>query len=248
MVETQSDTRQGSSSPDLKTKATEIGQNSQDHAIETIRSSASVVGDKIQEATEAAKIIAADAIDKLQQNAATRQASGADYLERFADHLREPSQVFAAEAPLAERGIAVAADYVEDAASGLREGSPRDLVSFVSHFARRQPAAFLGTSTLAGLAAVLERQPLLALAPLGSIVGGLLGLALPRTERETELIGDASAQTSRAKGRGRTQGRDGRTSNIARGERRRFRVNWQSTTSGTRSIESRPREAREWVV
>jgi hypothetical protein len=47
------------------------------------------------------------------------------------------------------------------------------------------------TSTLTDL---LERQPLV-LAPLGIIAGGLLAAALPRTEREAELMGDASAQT-----------------------------------------------------
>ena len=148
MVETQS----SSQSPDLKAKAAELGHQIQDQAKETVRTSAEAAGDKIREAADAAKRVASSAAEQLQESAGRRQASGADYLERFAGHMREASQVFAADAPLAERGITLAADYVENAASTLRDGSPRDLVSLATDFARRQPAAFLGVSALAGFA------------------------------------------------------------------------------------------------
>ena len=58
------------------------------------------------------------------------------------------------DAPFAARGINSAADYVEDAAEKIRNGTFRDIVDGASDFAKRQPAAFLGLSVLAGFAAV----------------------------------------------------------------------------------------------
>jgi hypothetical protein len=43
---------------------------------------------------------------------------------------------------------------VEEAAAKVRDGSVRDLVDGATDFAKRQPAAFLGLSVLAGFAAV----------------------------------------------------------------------------------------------
>lgn len=137
---------------DLKAKAADLGQQIKDQAQDALQSTAQVASDKLREASEAAKDVASSAADKLQENAASRQASGADYLERFAGHMREASQIFTHDAPLAEKGIASAASYVEDAAGRLRNGSPRDLVGLATDFARRNPAAFLGVSALAGFA------------------------------------------------------------------------------------------------
>jgi len=56
--------------------------------------------------------------------------------------------------PFAARGINSAAEYVDEAADKIRNGSFRDLVDGATDFAKRQPAAFLGLSVLAGFAAV----------------------------------------------------------------------------------------------
>ena len=56
--------------------------------------------------------------------------------------------------PAAARAIEMAAGYVEDAATKMRNGSLHDLMDGMTSFARRQPAAFLGLSVLAGFAAV----------------------------------------------------------------------------------------------
>jgi hypothetical protein len=56
--------------------------------------------------------------------------------------------------PFAARGINSAAEYVDEAAEKIRNGSFRDLVDGATDFAKRQPAAFLGLSVLAGFAAV----------------------------------------------------------------------------------------------
>jgi hypothetical protein len=47
-----------------------------------------------------------------------------------------------------------AAEYVDEAAEKIRNGSFRDLLDGATDFAKRQPAAFLGLSVLAGFAAV----------------------------------------------------------------------------------------------
>ena len=83
-----------------------------------------------------------------------QQQSGADFIVRFAGNIREAARPFENEAPFAARGINSAADYVEDAAEKIRNGGFRDLVDGATDFARRQPAAFLGISVLAGFAAV----------------------------------------------------------------------------------------------
>ena len=66
----------------------------------------------------------------------------------------KPPSAFESDAPFAARGINSAADYVEDAAEKIRNGTFRDLLDGANDFAKRQPAAFLGLSVLAGFAAV----------------------------------------------------------------------------------------------
>ena len=75
-------------------------------------------------------------------------------MERFAGNIRDAARAFESDAPFAARGINSAAEYVEDAAEKIRNGSFRDLVDGATDFAKRQPAAFLGISVLAGFAAV----------------------------------------------------------------------------------------------
>ena len=92
--------------------------------------------------------------DQIQDQAREKQRSGADFIERFAGNIREAGRAFENDVPFAARGINSAAEYVEDAAEKIRNGSFRDLVDNATDFAKRQPAAFLGVSVLAGFAAV----------------------------------------------------------------------------------------------
>ena len=68
--------------------------------------------------------------------------------------MREAGRAFESDVPFAARGIGSAADYVEEAAQKIRDGSFRDLVEGATDFAKRQPAAFLRISVLAGFAAL----------------------------------------------------------------------------------------------
>ena len=110
--------------------------------------------DKFKEAADAAKDVTSGTTDQLQGQVREKQRSGADFIERFAGNIREAARAFENDAPFAARGINSAAEYVEDAAEKIRNGSFRDVVDNATDFAKRQPAAFLGISVLAGFAVV----------------------------------------------------------------------------------------------
>jgi len=143
-----------SSSQGLKDQASEAGAEMKQRASDAFRASAEMARDKFKESAEAAKDLASDTADHLQDRAREQQRSGADFIERFAGNIREAAHAFENDAPFAARGINSAADYVEDAADRMRNGSFGDLVDGATDFAKRQPAAFLGISVLAGFAAV----------------------------------------------------------------------------------------------
>jgi hypothetical protein len=99
--------------------------------------------DKFKEASATAADVAEDAADRFQDKAEEQQRSGVDFIGMLAGNMRQ-----------AARGINTGADYVEEAAKKIRNGSFGDLVDGASDFAKRQPAAFLGLSVLVGFAAV----------------------------------------------------------------------------------------------
>jgi gas vesicle protein len=142
------------SSQNLKDQVADAGAEMKQRAGDALRTSADVARDKLKEAANSAKDMASETADHLQDQASQKQRTGADFVERFAGNIREAARAFENDAPFAARGINSAAEYVEDAANKIRNGSFRDLVDGATDFAKRQPAAFLGISVLAGFAAV----------------------------------------------------------------------------------------------
>ena len=142
------------SSQTLKDQIADAGAEVKQRAGDALRASTDIARDKFQEATQAAKDAAAGTADQLKDKTREQQRSGADFIERFAGNIREAAHAFENDAPFAARGINSAADYVENSAQKIRNGSFRDLVDGATDFAKRQPAAFLGLSVLAGFAAV----------------------------------------------------------------------------------------------
>src|ERR1700722_9627304 len=138
----------------LKDQVADAGAEMKQRAGDAFRATADVARDKFKEAADAAKDAASGTADHLQDQARQQQRTGADFIERFAGNIREASRAFESDAPFAARGINSAADYVQDAAEKIRNGGFRDLVDGATDFAKRQPAAFLGLSVLAGFAAV----------------------------------------------------------------------------------------------
>ncbi|MGX1167931.1 ElaB/YqjD/DUF883 family membrane-anchored ribosome-binding protein [Bradyrhizobium sp. USDA 372] len=139
---------------EIKEQMSDAGAEVKQRAGDAFRASADVARDKFGEAADAAKGVAEGTMDQIQSQAREQQRSGADFVERLAGNIREAGRAFESDVPFAARGIGAAADYVEDAAQKIRDGSFRDLVEGATDFARRQPAAFLGISVLAGFAAV----------------------------------------------------------------------------------------------
>ena len=142
------------SSQNLKDQVVDAGAEMKQRAGDALRASTDMARDKFKEAADAAKDAASGTADQIQGQAREKQRSGADFIERFAGNIREAARAFENDAPFAARGIDSAAEYVEDAAEKIRNGSFRDLVDNATDFAKRQPAAFLGISVLAGFAAV----------------------------------------------------------------------------------------------
>jgi hypothetical protein len=142
------------SSQNLKDQVVEAGAEMKQRAGDALRASADIARDKFKDAADVAKDVASGTADQLEGQAREKQRSSADFIERFAGNIREAARVFENDAPFAARGINSAAEYVEDAAEKIRNGSFRDLVDNATDFAKRQPAAFLGISVLAGFAAV----------------------------------------------------------------------------------------------
>jgi gas vesicle protein len=138
----------------LKDQVADAGAEMKQRAGDAFRATADVARDKFKEAADAAKDAASGTADHLQDQARQQQRTGADFIERFAGNIREASRAFESDAPFAARGINSAAEYVQDAAEKIRSGGFRDLVDGATDFAKRQPAAFLGLSVLAGFATV----------------------------------------------------------------------------------------------
>jgi gas vesicle protein len=130
------------STQNVKDKVAGAGAEISQRAGDAMRASADTARDKVKDAADAAKDVASGAAEKLDEQAREKQRSSADFIERFAGNIREASRAFENDAPFAARGITSAAEYVEDAAENATD------------FAKRQPAAFLGMSVLAGFAAV----------------------------------------------------------------------------------------------
>ncbi len=146
--------KKAGSSQDLKDQVAGAGAELKQRAGDALQSSTDAAHDKLKEAANAAKEVASGAADRVQEQVHEQQRSGADFVERFATNIRDAARAFESDAPFAARGINSAAEYVEDAAEKIRNGSFRDLVDGATDFAKRQPAAFLGISVLAGFTAI----------------------------------------------------------------------------------------------
>jgi hypothetical protein len=142
------------SSQNLKDQVVDAGAEMKQRAGDAKSATTDTARDKFKKAADAAKDVVSGTANQVQGQAHDKQRSGADFIERFAGNIREAARAFETDAPFAARGIDAAAEYVEDAAEKIRDGSFRDLVDNATDFAKRQPAAFLGISVLAGFAAV----------------------------------------------------------------------------------------------
>jgi hypothetical protein len=143
-----------SSSQGLTDKLQQAGEDVKQRASDAFAATSEVAREKLDELGTAARETASQAADKVKEQIGAQQGAGADYAKRFAENIRGAAKAFENDTPIAARTIEMAAGYVEDAAEKMRNGSLNDVVDGMTSFARRQPAAFLGLSVLAGFAVV----------------------------------------------------------------------------------------------
>jgi hypothetical protein len=142
------------SSQNIKEQVTGAGAELKQHAAEALRATSDTAQEVYQGATEAAKDLTSEAKDKLEDQARQQQRTGAEYVNKLAGNIREAARAFEKDVPFAAHGINSVAEYVEEAADKIRQGSFRDLIDNATAFAKHRPAAFLGITVLAGFAAV----------------------------------------------------------------------------------------------
>ncbi|WP_271604747.1 hypothetical protein [Bradyrhizobium sp. CCBAU 11434] len=192
-----------SSSTGLKDQIGDAGAEMKQRAGEALQASADMARDKFGEAADAAKNVASGTVDQIQERVRDQQQTGADFIERLAGNFRQAAGAFETDAPFAARGINSAADYVEEAAAKVRDGSFRDLVDGATDFAKRQPAAFLGLSVLAGFAAVrfLKASGSSSTSQrTSSQTGAESGASGTRTSYASEAVGGQTSMGSTMKG------------------------------------------------
>lgn len=138
----------------LNDKLQQAGKEVTKTASDALSSASDAARDKLTELGGVARDTATQAADTLKEKVGEQQHAGADYAHRLADNIRNAAHAFESDTPLAARTMETAADFVENAAGKIRDGSLGEVMDGMTSFARRQPAAFLGLSVLAGFAAV----------------------------------------------------------------------------------------------
>jgi hypothetical protein len=135
-------------------QAAAASRDVQHAAADLASSSAEALKGHASELMDAAKGVASQTGERLQDKMTEQKGVGADYVNNLADKMRRAAGEFDADIPVAGTYIRKAADQVENAADALRRGNLNDLVQGAQAFARNQPTAFLGLAVLAGFGAV----------------------------------------------------------------------------------------------
>jgi hypothetical protein len=117
-------------------------------AKEAIRGAAGEVSDLAKDAARSAR-------DRAEELAERGKTAGADQMAGFARAIRGAAEDLEEQSPEVATYVRQAADGLEQAASSVRGRSIGEFVDMVDDLARRQPAAFFGSTVLAGF--VLSR-------------------------------------------------------------------------------------------
>lgn len=153
-TESRADLSQNQPIQQVADKVFAAGRDVQSAAVGLANSSTEALKGPASDLIDAAKEIASDAGNRLQEKVTEQKGVGADYVNNFAGAMRRAAGEFDAEVPLAGTYIRKAALEVENAAEALRTGNISDLVTGVQTFAKSQPTAFLGLAVLAGFGVV----------------------------------------------------------------------------------------------
>jgi hypothetical protein len=135
-------------------QALSAGRDLKDKATDLAGSSSDAIKNHAADLVDAAKDITSQASGKLKQTVDDQRNAGAGFIGSVADTMRRAAREFDPDLPIAGSYIRKAAAQVEGVSDSIRSGNITDLVRGAQSFARRQPAAFLGISVLAGFAVV----------------------------------------------------------------------------------------------
>jgi hypothetical protein len=113
-----------------------------------------VIKKEASELVGVARIAAAEAGERLQNQVGRQKEAGAEYIGAFADTMRRAAAEFESDTPIAATYIRKAAAQIESVADAVREGDVADVIRGAQSFAQRQPTAFLGLTLLAGFGIV----------------------------------------------------------------------------------------------
>jgi ElaB/YqjD/DUF883 family membrane-anchored ribosome-binding protein len=127
------------------------------HAAETVQHDLKSAADEVRKGAghvaEMAKEEAVAAGKQVEGMANEQKNAMAAHLDGIAGAIRHAASDLESESSPGARVTREAADRVGQLATALKENSVGDLVGMAESFGRRQPAAFLGASMLAGFAA-----------------------------------------------------------------------------------------------
>lgn len=105
-------------------------------------------------AMHTAKEVVAGAESKLRNTAEEQKVAGAERVSAIAGAISRTADELESELPQAARYVRSAATEIQNLSDAVRHRDLNVLLRDVQDLARRQPAAFLGVSVLAGFAAV----------------------------------------------------------------------------------------------
>lgn len=135
-------------------QARSAGRDIKDKAVDLAGASTEALKGHVADFTDAAKDIASQAGEKVQQAVKDQRGAGAEYVGNLANTLRRAAREFEPDIPIAATYIRKAASQVELVSETVRAGNFNEIVRNAQSFARRQPTAFLGLSVLAGFGVI----------------------------------------------------------------------------------------------
>jgi ElaB/YqjD/DUF883 family membrane-anchored ribosome-binding protein len=177
---------------DFADEARRRADDLQDSVGETVAAARDFSADKISELTDTVSARAS----QLREASASAGATVSSAADEFRRHAATASDAIRAAASDGQDQVRTAAGTVADKASGLASNARDSLDAGMENVQQtagsvRQRTAELADRASHGFMDVVEQNPLLV-AGIGLVIGGLIAGALPRSDFEDGLVGDAS--------------------------------------------------------
>lgn len=130
------------------------GRSLKDKASDFASSSSDAIKEKASDFADAANDAGSQAADRFKEMLGSQKDAGARYVSGIAEAMRRAAREFEHDLPIAGTVLRKGASQVDAVSGSVRHGDFNDLLNEAQDFARRQPAAFLGMTVLAGFGIV----------------------------------------------------------------------------------------------